>query len=277
MGVEVGEGLSDEMTLWGYMSIDKLIDLFSKNKLFLTPLSIYQETDPFEGYAPQIVLKEYHKMINTVFNEGCCAATNQFNHDDKRRNLIEDKFKESKEIVTSMYYKIMKSCIVNCWYHNDFESEAMWKLYSDSGKGIAIKTNVTSLVNSLSENDELSLRLGKVKYFNFFDTNLKHEDCLVDGSTSPLLKRKEYEHENEVRLYLVPKPEDWYTYESIPFFLDVNVSTLIEEIYISPYVGEPFTSSVYKICELFGIPESKIKKSKLLDDYKEAMRKFIED
>ncbi|HEK3154202.1 TPA: DUF2971 domain-containing protein [Proteus mirabilis] len=276
MGVEVGEGLSDEMTLWRYMSIDKLIDLFSKNKLFLTPLSIYQETDPFEGYAPQIVLKEYHKMINTVFNEECCAATNQFNHDDKIRNLIEDKFKESKEIVTSMYYKIMKSCIVNCWYHNDFESEAMWKLYSDSGKGIAIKTNVTSLVNSLSGNDELSLRLGKVKYFNFFDTNLKHEDCLVDGSTSPLLKRKEYEHENEVRLYLVPKPEDWYTYEPIPFFLDVNVSTLIEEIYISPYVGEPFTSSVYKICELFGIPESKIKKSKLLDDYKEAMRKFIE-
>ncbi|WP_368925505.1 DUF2971 domain-containing protein [Proteus mirabilis] len=279
MSVDVSKSLCSEMTLWRYMSIDKLIDLFSKKQLFLAPLSFYQSTDPFEGYAPKIVLEAYREITNITYDKGLERIINQLgpsNYDDKTRELIEGISQEGKERAISRYYKVMKSSCVNCWYHNDFESEAMWNLYSDSGKGVAIKTNVGSLVNSLKENHELRLRIGKVKYLNFFDSNLKPEDCLVDGSTSPLLKRKEYEHENEVRLYLVPKPENWDTYKPTPFFVDINVLTLIEEIYISPYVGEPFTSSIYKICELFGIPESKIKKSKLLDDYKEAMRKIVE-
>ncbi|WP_202612782.1 DUF2971 domain-containing protein [Proteus sp. G2658] len=278
MSIDVSKSLSSEMILWRYMSIDKLIDLLSKNQLFLAPLSSFQKTDPFEGYAPKIALETCQKIMNTTFDEGLrviIEQLNQSNCTDKEIKLIEDVSKEGKERASSMYYKIMKSSCVSCWYQNDFESEAMWNLYSDSGKGIAIKTNVGSLANSLKKNHKVNLRIGKVKYLNFFDSNLKPEDCLVDGSTSPLLKRKEYEHENEVRLYLVPQPENWDTYEPIPFFLDIDVSTLIEEIYISPYVGEPFTSSVYKICELLGVPENKIKKSKLLDDYKEAMMRII--
>lgn len=279
MGVRVGDSLSDKMTLWRYMSIDKFIDILSKNQLFLAPLSSFQKTDPFEGYAPKIVLEAYTGSVRAAYDETfglIIKGLGNSNNNTSKIQLIKDESEKCKARAYSMYYKIMKSSCVNCWYHNDFESEAMWNLYSDSGKGVAIKTNVGSLANSLKENHELCLRIGKVKYLNFFDANLKPEDCLVDGSTSPLLKRKEYEHENEVRLYLVPKPEDWDTYKPNPFFVDINVSTLIEEIYISPYVGEPFTSSIYKICELFGIPESKIKKSKLLDDYKEAMRKIVE-
>lgn len=55
MSIDVSKSLSSEMILWRYMSIDKLIDLLSKNQLFLAPLSSFQKTDPFEGYAPKLL------------------------------------------------------------------------------------------------------------------------------------------------------------------------------------------------------------------------------
>ena len=41
-----------------------------------------------------------------------------------------------------IFFRAFKSTLVNCWHQNEFESEAMWRLYSENNKGIAIQTTL---------------------------------------------------------------------------------------------------------------------------------------
>jgi hypothetical protein len=63
----------------------------------------------------------------------------------------------------------------------------------------------------------------------------------------------------------------WNGFEIKPFELKINPLELIEEIIISPYIKEPFASSVVAICKKYNIPENKVRKSNLLDDYKKMI------
>lgn len=294
MDVRIGKSITKDDALWRYMSIDKFIDLLSKKSLFLTPLSYYQKTDPFEGLLPKAT---YQLMIQTlksqnIKSEQKIRQLEEIYIDQVRADLItptkeqniaiasfKNFSKEARDELTLLINKICKSTCVHCWYQSESESEAMWKLYSDSGKGIAIKTSVNSLSKSINEcNPKVHISLGKVKYLNFLSDELTPSDYVIDGEISPLLKRKEYEHENEVRLYTSPEINglnEWRLYEPSPINIDIQPHILIEKIYISPYVGEPFHSSVNKICEIFKIPSEKIIKSQLLDDYETMLNSFI--
>jgi hypothetical protein len=286
MKVKTGNSLDNEMSLWRYMSIDKLIDLLSTEQLRLTPLETYQDSsDPFEGFMPKVAFKalqsvyferldelaslqvqskhNYEKMVAAGLVQSTATKANRINE-------LREKIEGAKESSISASIKISKSTCVNCWYHSESESEAMWKLYSDSGKGIAIKTSVSSLVKALDScSPNVHLWLSRVKYLDFFSDDLKPKDCVVDGHIIPLLKRKEFEHENEVRLFTVPNldPKKWSSHKPAPIKVDVDISTLIESLYISPYAKEPFISSVSKLCELWGVPKERVIKSPLLDSY----------
>ncbi|MND74919.1 hypothetical protein D3C80_665260 [compost metagenome] len=295
LNVEIGESLNDDMLLWRYMSIDKFIDLLSNKKLFLTPLSYYSASDPFEGFIPKVafeaILEIFLKSANKMDAMGkqiehdflSRIASGEFQPTSHQYKAIDDMKRMSKVHRNSLIplcNKIFKSTCVHCWYHSKTESEAMWKLYSDSGKGIAIKTSVGSLIKAINScQQKIPLRLGKVKYLDFLCNKLTPKDCVVDGTISPLLKRNEYAHENEVRLYSVPQlhPKQWVGYEPQPILVDIDIATIIEGVYISPYVGEPFISSVSKLCELFEIPEHKVIKSQLLYNYEEMLSGLIEE
>lgn len=265
-----------------YMSIDKFIDLISNKCLFLTPLSFYSKTDPFEGHKPKVLFEAFMGVLSEPFKE--IEATNQqleslsvAKDDYDNIQKIKVKMAKYKENLVPLSLKVSQSPCVNCWYHSELESEAMWKLYSDSGKGIAIKTSVSSLLSAINSCPQaIPLNLGKVKYLDFLSKALKTEDCFSDGITSPLLKRKEYEHENEVRLYSTPQLNygEWEMYTPKPMFVNIDISKLIEAIYISPYVNEPFSSSVHTLCDLFNIPKSKVIKSSLLEDYGKVLDGF---
>ncbi|ELR64473.1 hypothetical protein C942_02497 [Photobacterium marinum] len=275
------------------MSIDKFIDLLDNQRLFLTPLSYYQSTDPFEGHVPKVAFeammnivldrinvqekeileleKAFHERVGAGIHE---ASESDLDSIERAKNNI----KSQREDLIPSFNKIVKSTGVNCWYNSESESEAMWKLYSDSGKGIAIKTSVASLVEAICSCEQtLPLRLGKIKYLDFLSDTLKPQDCITDGDISPLLKRNEFQHENEVRLYSVPQihASDWESYELQPMMVDIDITKLIEKVYISPYVGEPFTSSVNTVCRLFNIPKSIVCKSELLKDYEKMLSGFV--
>ena len=89
------------------------------------------------------------------------------------------------------------------------------------------------------------------------------KECAVDGHLVPLLKRKSFEHENEVRLFInVGKPP--FNAETKSETIKIDRDILIEQIYISPYATEPFISSTISICKKYGVEDSKIKVSQLL-------------
>ncbi|ANP77092.1 hypothetical protein A134_11935 [Vibrio crassostreae 9CS106] len=272
------------------MSIEKFIDLINNKRLYMTPLSYYQKTDPFEGFTPKIMfelttdialeqikeLEQRNLQAEKTFRRQVDSGLIKPNEEQLLAiSKIKPRLEQEKANIIPRHNKISKSTCVHCWYHSNSESEAMWKLYSDSGKGIAIKTTVASLESAINLCEPtVPLLMGRVKYLDFLCDKLTPQDCLTDGVTSPLLKRKEYAHENEVRLYSVPQgmnAEEWAIYDPSPILVDIDVSTLIEAVYISPYIDEPFTSSVYTLCELFDIPKRKVINSKLLDNYEEVL------
>lgn len=275
---KVTKNIPKDAKLWRYMTLDKLINLLTTQKLFFTPVYSYKDSDPFEGTLPKVAFEAMREIflkdrtdsldmaikLRDVFLTVNSGSQEELLKLEKLNEAIE-KIESINKSIPIMTNRIYKSTLVNCWHQNEFESEAMWRLYSENNKGIAIQTTFQSLVDSI---DDQRVFLSEVKYLNFHDENLKPSDCVVNGHLSPLLKRKSFEHEREVRLFFQPQNDretlaaEDYKYEH--HLVEVNVSTLISKIYISPYAQEPFISSVREVVKLLGIDEKNIITSNLL-------------
>jgi hypothetical protein len=278
--VKVGLSVKRDISLWRYMSLDKLINLLESDNLFFTPLETYQNTDPFEGYIPKVAFEAYAKIFAPEIKDLCIAYEEFKSRPDQNPEQLallskmKDGIDRLNEKTRNTFKTISKGITVNCWHANECESEAMWKLYSDNGKGIAVKTSVSSLVKSIQHfQQDILIQVGAVKYFDFNDNQINPKDCVIDGHLSPLLKRSSFSHENEVRLFTVPKinSDNVNTFKSEPEFIKALALQLIEEVYISPFAGEPFISSVKAICNKYSIPHETVKESGLLEGHEELL------
>ncbi len=278
--LNIGESIKENYLLWRYMTLDKLINILVSKTLFFTPLKSYQETDPFEGYMPlnglkkiaEVSEKRTSKQIECIKKLRANYEQAKVKHgpDPKMEQQLQEidvAASQSLEANMDSFDKIAKAVMVNCWHANDYESEAMWKLYSDDGKGIAITTNIELLKKSINPiHDDVRISIGKVKYIDFFDLTLNAEDYIVDGNILPLTKRLSYKHENEIRMYTTPKFEAGAAkIEAKPYFLQIDPLVLIDKVYISPYAKEPYISSTIEVCKMLGLNENKIKHSDLLN------------
>ncbi|MCL1115617.1 DUF2971 domain-containing protein [Shewanella basaltis] len=278
--VKVGKSVSLDTPLWRYMSLDKLISLLEDNILYFTPLDTYRNSDPFEGYMPKVAFEAFAEIFGSQVKELDKAHEQLKARAGKNADQLAElsKMKDGilalSESTKHTYKTISKGITVNCWHANKSESEAMWKLYSDNGKGIAVKTSVSSLVKSIEHfQQDILVQLGAVKYLDFNDDQLSPKDCVTDGNLSPLLKRSSFSHENEARLFTVPKIDtsNVNDFKSKPEFIKTLALDLIEEVYISPFAGEPFVSSVKAICKKYSIPHETVKESKLLEGHEELL------
>lgn len=161
------------------------------------------------------------------------------------------------EEMTERYHEIMeiegkrqrKWRFLNCWHANDHESANMWSKYASEGKGIAIKSTIDDFISAVSDIDRKVL-ISEVSYLDF-DVgvdDMSHEDRsklddLIERGDGPhmylpiLMKRKEFEDENEVRAMIWPEghPAD---YEEPGINLQIDVGELINNVVISPYAED---------------------------------------
>lgn len=272
----ITKNISKDAILWRYMTLDKLINILSTQQLYFTSLHSYEKTDPFEGVLPKVAL-DAMKEIHSLGEPSSLLAPamelrehllKQQPNEQARIELLEKAIAGVKDIEVELervFFRVFKSTVVNCWHQNEVESEAMWRLYSENHKGIAIQTTFQDLVDSI---DDQRIFISEVKYINFHDKNLKPTDCIVNGYITPLLKRQSFEHEKEVRLFFQPENNleklraEQYEYQSQ--LIDVDTSKLISKVYISPFASELFVSSVREVLKRFNISESKIIHSDLL-------------
>lgn len=192
---------TDKTKVWRYMDFIKFVWMLDKQCLYFCNADILRKDDPFEGsYQPDKLLKE----LST----------------SKAKNLV----------------KKMKSCgpplTVNCWHLSDFESVAMWRLYSENNKGIAIQSTFEALVKVFKEFPD-DVYMGKIRYIDYHNDQFKSEG-LCDIFEPVMTKRKSFEHERELRAVI------WETSISIKRTDDgsvlapVNLKELIKGIFVSP-------------------------------------------
>lgn len=276
MEVQVLKSLDPNTLIWRYVSLDKFINLISGSSLYFTPLWEYVKSDPYEGLPPSVSIRamasigqvfydELEQKLSALERQYPDAPLHAFDELKKIRDQISERPAKFKRTTQALF----QGQLVSCWHSNSVESEAMWKLYSDSGKGVAISTTVGALAKALEtqiENELVSkIFIGKVRYMDYTDQSITAGDCVVDGHLSPLLKRLSFKHEEEVRAFFMPKcgVSDIDNFKPGAMSISLDLQGMVDGIYISPYAGESFTSAVKAVADKFGF-SGKLRESSIL-------------
>jgi hypothetical protein len=101
--------LSEDEKLWRYLQIERFLSALTDGKLYFA--SANQFADPFEG----AVAVETSKTLR--------GSSGNIEKSAKRA-----------------FFELKRLTKISCWHRPNYESDAMWKLYAEQHKGIAICT-----------------------------------------------------------------------------------------------------------------------------------------
>lgn len=186
--------------LWRYMDFPKFVSMLQQRALWFTRLD--QFPDPYEGMLTK--------------------PTAEFFEQTKWRGGVN-------------YEKFRKFQCVNCWHMNDYESAAMWELYSKTD-GVAIRSRLSRLVQSFPETvpvRQWGIRGDSVMYLDYDTqrTASKTSEGLMAHLPGYLSKRLSFEHEREYRLAIALEEQEK---ENVGVFIPVLLDKLIESVVVSP-------------------------------------------
>jgi hypothetical protein len=187
--------------IWRYMDLTKFLSLLMNESLYFARAD--KLGDPFEG--------SYTRKALIAKNYG-------------------------GKSYSKWYERLKSKMLINCWHVNEYESEAMWKLYSKSNEGIAIQSTYYRLINSLEKDRHYIEHVGLVNYLDYE----KESFSTGNACNTFVIKSKSYECERELRAIIVlnswnpgtnSHKETVEHGKSIPIHLDI----LIEKVYVAPH------------------------------------------
>jgi hypothetical protein len=210
-------------SIWRYMDLPKFLWLLDKQSLFLSRLDRFD--DKFEGSAPLSLIKARQAR--------------------QSRELVITLRADSPDVIKTH----RRNTAVNCWHMSEGESSAMWKLYSINNFGVAIRSTIQGLAESLPpfrgedverqrdlpDPEVLSLDIRLVHYINFS----AEEKVLPKPRDLHLYKRASFEFEKELRLIAQAfpyqgDPTDYSVFPNNGDWVPVELATLIREVYVAP-------------------------------------------
>jgi hypothetical protein len=227
----------ENVPIWRYLKTNRFIDLIDRRQLHFARFDQYP--DPWEGVLPT----ETRALSNDHFR----------NVPIRPGDTLTD-----FEMYVRDVNRINKLCsYANCWFMNEHDSDAMWRLYAP--EGVAVRSTLRRLCGSVAQEPE-PVYVGEVVYFDF-----RTEQPPTYGVTLPVAfsKRRQYEHERELRAVIVKPPAEWTSgsapYEEYrdvhPKFMKVPVELdiLIERICLAPGSPEAFQVHVREAMRRHGL------------------------
>ncbi len=174
------------------MDLVKFISLLSRESLYFSCPSEFH--DPYEGFIPRAWLLPLAKNSEVIIN-GIENLKDEISDTPVFEGLskdLDDVIINCNNSIADKINRLNSKFGVSCWHKSDYESEAMWKLYSNSGQGIAIESTIGQLKASIAS--EESLEVVHVRYL------AEDNPGDYDETMNTLAwKRKSFEHEKELR------------------------------------------------------------------------------
>jgi hypothetical protein len=229
--------------IWRYMDFTKFLSLLTRGELFFPRAD--KLGDPFEGSFSKKNIEKRPEYYGNVLK------------------YIPEAFKKLSD-----YNKmLLEFTFINCWHLNDNESAAMWKIYIQKGEGIAIQSTFTCLCDSFAPSKR-DIYVGCVKYLDY-----ESEWIPENNSLQPFLhKRKSFEYEKELRAIFHNFPSEgeevnWsqILFERKGIYVSVDLSALIEKIYVSPESSDWFIELVQSIITTYKM-KFEVKRSRVDGD-----------
>ena len=223
--------------IWRYLRFDRFVDLLAHRHLHFARFD--QFPDRFEGVlSPATVPLAKDRFRNVPIRPGDTLTDFQMLvRDDNRLNKL--------------------CSYANCWFMNEHESDGMWRLYAP--EGIAVRSTFEQLCASLVYEPK-PVHVGAVQYLDY-----RTQSATNYGNTlaSAFDKRKEFEHERELRAVVVMIPAGW-TSGSPPYeelrdthpkgvSITTDLHALIEGVYLAPGRPESFGDQVREAMARYGL------------------------
>lgn len=239
-----------ESKLWRYTDFAKYVSMLSTKGLYFARADCFQ--DSFEGAKGlkknkskwnDYYLHFFREAIKNPPDSYECTLSDEEVEKQAERLLGEFEFGGEIE---------KKSTFINCWHESEYESEAMWRLYSSFlENAIAVRTSYHSLYQALGCNP--SIDIGRVNYINF-------QKRYASADHAFWYKRMSFEHEKEVRALFINRdcPDKG---KIVP----CDLSILIEEVFVSPSAPLWFTQLVNDVNEKYGV-NKKVSPSELIQE-----------
>jgi hypothetical protein len=219
--------------IWRYMDLGRFASLLTSRSLYFACPTDLQ--DPYEGLLPRSYTEAMSTMLQPMVDDflSLRAQLVSLGRDTQRLGdslaTLPQRMAAVQKVATSKFG-------VSCWHANEHESDAMWKLYSASGQGIAIESSVEQLRASIG--DRKDLVIDRVRYADF------DRDEIEKGHKhlSLFMKRKCFEHEKEVRAtVLLPA-------QGKGILVPCNLDVLVTSLHVSPLVEKYVKDVIEALC-----------------------------
>ena len=185
-----------DTVIWKYLDLSKFVDLLLYQKLFMSRSDKFE--DQYEGTFSEPTYEEIKKLAKD--NPGFLD-----------------------------YYKThRKNVVISSWHINEYESFAMWQIFTQKNEGLAIQSTLGKLQKALQVESEFEQYVGEVNYIDY-----KKEYIPFDHAFFPFLfKRKSFQYEREVRV--ISDVTKFNLEIDNGLKIDIDIEELIEKIYIHP-------------------------------------------
>lgn len=216
-----------ETVIWKYLDLSKFVDLLLYRKLFMSRSDKFE--DQYEGTFSEPTFEEIRKL--SVHNP----------------DFLD-------------YYKTHRqNVVISSWHINEYESFAMWQIFTQKSEGLAIQSTLGRLQQSLAVENEYEQHIGEVNYIDY-----KKEYIPFENAFFPFLfKRKSFQYEREVRIITDMTPYGQKIDNGVK--IDIDICTLIEKIYIHPKSENWYKNLVIELVKRLGF-DFTIEKSDLESD-----------
>ena len=213
--------------IWKYLDLSKFLDLLMSRKLFMSRSDKFE--DQYEGTFSEPTFEEIRKL--SIDNPDFLKF-----------------YKTHRERVA-----------ISSWHINEYESFAMWQIFTQNSEGLAIQSTIGRLQESLHLENNYKQYIGEVNYIDY-----KKEYIPFDDMFFPFLfKRKSFQYEREVRVITDVKENKITLNDGLKISIDID--KLIENIYIHPKSENWYKNLVIQLVKQLGF-DFNIEKSDLESD-----------
>jgi len=216
-----------DIIVWKYLDLSKFLDLLLCKRLFMARSDKFE--DQYEGTFSEPTFEELKRMSE-----------------------------DNPEFLKS-YKKQRENVVVSSWHINEYESYAMWQIFTQNNEGLAIQSTVKRLQVAMKPEQKYQQYIGAVKYIDY-----KREYIPFDDKFFPFLfKRKSFQYEREVRI--ISNLSDYNLSINDGIKINVDINQLIEKIYIHPKSENWYKNLVIQLMQRLGF-DFPIEKSDLESD-----------
>ena len=225
---------SENTRIWRYMDFAKFASLLATRSLYFACPSEFN--DPYEAFLPRSDFKALSGIVQRVADDLLALRPRFAAKSPTALARFDDEMETFRETVREAPRKAASKFGVSSWHISEWESEAMWKLYAASGKGIAIESTAGNLRASLGDRRELQIDAVRYRDFDKDPIERGHQRYLM------FVKKKCYEHEKELRAtILLPQ-------EGVGTLVQCDLDVLVNGIHVSPLAEGYVRDAIEAIC-----------------------------